>query len=78
MTPHEPSDLITHFPEAFVWGVATSSFQIEGAPAADGKGPSIWDSFCSKPGAIADGSNGDVACEHYYIVVLLDMHVGII
>ncbi len=66
MTPHEPSDLITHFPEAFVWGVATSSFQIEGAPAADGKGLSIWDSFCSNPGAIADGRNGDVACEHYY------------
>ena len=56
----------THdFPADFVWGVATSSFQIEGAAQADGKGPSIWDSFCRVPGAIADGSNGDVACEHY-------------
>jgi beta-glucosidase len=54
------------FPVDFVWGVATSSFQIEGAPAQDGKGPSIWDSFCRVPGAIADGSNGDVACEHYH------------
>ena len=52
------------FPDNFVWGVATSAFQIEGAPALDGKGLSIWDTFCRRPGAIADGSNGDVACEH--------------
>ena len=66
MTTHEPSDLITHFPENFVWGVATSSFQIEGAAKTDGKGDSIWDVFCKTPGVIADGSNGDIACEHYY------------
>jgi len=53
------------FPANFVWGVATSAFQIEGAATQDGKGPSIWDSFCRMPGAIADASNGDVACEHY-------------
>ena len=53
------------FPADFVWGVATSAFQIEGAASADGKGPSIWDQFCRVPGAIADASNGDIACDHY-------------
>ena len=53
------------FPADFVWGVATSAFQIEGAASEDGKGASIWDVFCAQPGAIADGSNGNTACEHY-------------
>jgi len=54
-----------HFPKDFKWGVATSSFQIEGAHDRDGKGPSIWDTFCALDGKIADASNGNVACEHY-------------
>lgn len=54
------------FPDDFVWGTATSAFQIEGASSADGKGPSIWDSFCTRPGAINDGSDGKVACDHYH------------
>ncbi len=54
------------FPPTFVWGVATSAFQIEGAAAEDGKGPSIWDSFCRVENAIEDHSNGNVACEHYH------------
>ena len=53
------------FPQDFKWGVATSSFQIEGAHDRDGKGPSIWDTFCATAGKIADASNGHVACEHY-------------
>lgn len=56
----------TRFPADFTWGVATSAFQIEGASSADGKGPSIWDTFCRKPGTIKDGSNGDIACDHYH------------
>src|SRR5260370_40680465 len=54
--------LCARFPTAFVWGVASSAFQIEGAAAADGKGPSIWDEFCRRPGAIVDGSDGEIAC----------------
>ena len=65
MTPQTSTAPEPTFPADFVWGVATSAFQIEGAPARDGKGPSIWDSFCRVPGAIADHSNGDSACDHY-------------
>lgn len=54
------------FPGALLWGTATSAFQIEGASHADGKGPSIWDEFCSLPGRILDGGNGQVACDHYH------------
>ncbi len=57
---------IDPFPPDFTWGVATSAFQIEGASAADGKGPSIWDTFCRQPGRIKDASNGDLACDHYH------------
>ena len=53
------------FPENFVWGVAASSFQIEGATEVDGRGPSIWDAFAAVPGNIEDGSDGKVACDHY-------------
>jgi beta-glucosidase len=54
------------FPTRFTWGVATSSYQIEGAPAEDGKGPSIWDTFCREPGRVLGGDSGDVACDHYH------------
>jgi beta-glucosidase len=58
-------ELSKRFPTGFVWGVASSAFQIEGASAADGKGDSIWDDFCRLPGVIADGSDGKIACDHY-------------
>jgi len=66
MTRHlSVAELRRLFPRDFVWGAATSAFQVEGAAQVDGKGPSIWDDFCRVPGAIADGSNADVACDHY-------------
>ena len=54
------------FPRGFVWGASTSAQQIEGAAATDGRAPSIWDAFCAEPGRIKDGSNVDVACDHYH------------
>ncbi|MBC7916262.1 MAG: beta-glucosidase [Rhodoferax sp.] len=65
MKPIDTTDPQGVFPHDFVWGVATSAFQIEGAKTTDGKGLSIWDTFCDQPGVIADGSNGERACEHY-------------
>jgi len=50
----------------FIWGVATSSYQIEGAAHIDGRGLSIWDTFCKVPGKVANADNGDVACDHYH------------
>lgn len=54
------------FPEGFLWGTATSSYQIEGAVHEDGRGPSIWDTFCYTPGKVHNNENGDVACDHYH------------
>ncbi|MFL6696100.1 MAG: GH1 family beta-glucosidase [Vitreoscilla sp.] len=49
----------------FTWGVATSAYQIEGSATADGRGPSIWDTFSHTPGKTVRGETGDVACDHY-------------
>lgn len=54
------------FPDGFVWGAATASYQIEGAVREDGRGPSIWDTFSRTPGKVFAGHTGDVACDHYH------------
>ncbi|MGH7482406.1 MAG: GH1 family beta-glucosidase, partial [Longimicrobiales bacterium] len=53
------------FPDGFLWGAATSAYQIEGSPLADGAGPSIWERFSHTPGMTRNGETGDVACDHY-------------
>jgi beta-glucosidase len=54
------------FPPDFLWGAATAAYQIEGAIAHGGRSPSIWDVFSHRPGAVAGGDTGDVACDHYH------------
>jgi beta-glucosidase len=68
-------------PGNFRFGTSTSSYQIEGAVAEDGRGPSVWDTFCAEPGRIADGSSGAVACDHYHrvdedVALLKDLGAG--
>jgi beta-glucosidase len=53
-------------PRGFIWGASTSSYQVEGAAKEDGRGPSIWDSYCGQAGRIANGDTGNVACDHYH------------
>jgi beta-glucosidase len=56
------------FPDHFLFGAATSAYQIEGAAQEDGRGPSIWDTFCRIPGKVIHGDTGDIACDHYHRV----------
>ena len=59
-------DDLSWVPANFVWGVATSAYQIEGAVTEDGRLPSIWDTFSRTPGRVAGAATGDVACDHYH------------
>ncbi|MDQ0777048.1 beta-glucosidase [Streptomyces aurantiacus] len=61
----EPESPVT-FPPAFLWGAATSAYQIEGAVREDGRTPSIWDTFSHTPGKTAGGETGDIANDHYH------------
>jgi len=63
---YEEPLLYDTFPDDFLWGVATSAYQIEGGYAEDGKTLSIWDTFCEKEGTIADGTDGKIACDSYH------------
>jgi beta-glucosidase len=69
------------FPPGFRWGVATAAYQIEGAWDADGKGPSNWDTRAHRPGGLAGGATGDVACDHYHrlagdLDLMADLGIG--
>ena len=69
------------FPPTFLWGAATSAYQIEGAPLADGAGPSIWQRFSHTPGRMTNGDTGDVACDHYHryaedVALMRDLGLG--
>ena len=66
------------FPTGFLFGAATSAYQVEGAADEDGRGPSIWDTFSAKPGAVVHGDTGAIACDHYHRVEAdLDLLAGL-
>ncbi|MDY7027822.1 MAG: GH1 family beta-glucosidase [Spirochaetota bacterium] len=62
----ECHDRIKQFPEDFLWGTATASYQVEGAVSEGGRTPSIWDTFSHTPGRVAHGHTGDTACDQYH------------
>jgi beta-glucosidase len=61
-----PAGELVRFPDGFLWGVATSAYQIEGAVSEDGRGVSIWDTYAHTPGRVVNGETGDVAADHYH------------
>jgi len=62
---HQPPEARA-FPAGFLWGTATASYQVEGAVAEDGRGPSVWDTFSHTPGKVVNDATGDVADDHYH------------
>ncbi len=68
-TPEDARDLqalASTFPARFMWGTATSAYQVEGATTEDGRGLSIWDTFAATPGTTHNGANGAIAADHYH------------
>jgi beta-glucosidase len=61
-----PTPAFGQFPDGFLWGTATAAFQVEGAASEDGRGPSVWDTYTRRPGAIANDADADVTCDHYH------------
>jgi len=59
-------DVAASLPVGFTFGASTAAYQIEGAVTEDGRGRSVWDTFCAQPGRVVDGSSGAVACDHYH------------
>lgn len=73
--------LAAGFPPGFLWGVATSAYQVEGAVGEDGRGISIWDTFSHTPGKVLNGDTGDVACDQYHryeddVALMADLGIG--
>ncbi|MFI6208097.1 GH1 family beta-glucosidase [Streptomyces sp. NPDC051041] len=69
------------FPEGFLWGTATASYQIEGAAAEDGRTPSIWDTYARTPGRVRNGDTGDIATDHYHrwredVALMAELGIG--
>lgn len=62
----EDTNLPVSFPQGFIWGAATASYQVEGATSEDGRGPSIWDQFAATPGKTYQGHTGEIAVDHYH------------
>jgi beta-glucosidase len=80
-TPAPAAAGVRPFPAGFVLGAATAAYQIEGAATEDGRGPSIWDTFCRVPDAVANGDTGDVACDHYHrvdedVALMAELNLG--
>jgi len=65
-TERSGADGALTFPEGFAWGTATSAYQIEGAVSADGRSPSVWDTFSRVPGKVSHGDTGDIASDSYH------------
>ncbi|GAB7186641.1 GH1 family beta-glucosidase [Kitasatospora sp. Ki12] len=64
--PHSPAATPPRFPAGFLWGAATSAYQVEGATTEDGRTASIWDTFCRTPGKVFQGHTGELAVDHYH------------
>lgn len=67
LTPPPPAAGPHTFPQGFLWGSATASYQVEGAAKEDGRGPTIWDTFSHTPGKVANGDTGDAADDFYHL-----------
>src|SRR2546421_7112585 len=67
MTELAAGDGALGFRDGFTWGASTAAYQIEGAATADGRGPSVWDTFSHTPGKVRGGDTGDIACDSYHL-----------
>ncbi|HLI68227.1 MAG TPA: GH1 family beta-glucosidase [Ktedonobacteraceae bacterium] len=65
-TDTQSAPIAASFPPDFLWGAATSAYQVEGAVHEDGRGPSTWDRFAATPGATYEGQTGEIAADHYH------------